>query len=71
MTTEDEYGTRWLVKAGDPANPLINQLSRIGFDIIVLPRSAYITGELGLTNWAPGDILKAARLADCLGVLSA
>lgn len=67
---EDEYGTNWLVKAGDPANSYINTLKAKGFELIILPRRTLATGELTLTEWLPGDIMKEARLADSLGVLS-
>ena len=67
--TEDEFGTKWLVKPGDPASNLINTLSRKGFDIIVLPRYTYICGEFKAPDFEPGDVLKAARMADCIGVL--
>ena len=70
MRIEDEYGTHWLVKAGDPANSFINQLKAKGFEIVVLPRICYTTGELTAPVFTPGDPILAARLADCLEVLS-
>ena len=67
--TEDEFGTTWHVKPGDPSAQLRNYLSKRGFDIIILPRYTYMTGEVVEPIFTPGDVVKAARLADCIGVL--
>ena len=68
-STEDEFGTTWHVKPGDPSANLRNYLSKRGFDIIILPRYTYMTGEVVEPIFTPGDVVKAARLADCVGVL--
>lgn len=69
-STEDEFGTIWHVKPGDPAAQLRNYLNKRGFDIIVLPRYTYMTGQVTEPVFYPGDVVKAARLADCVGVLT-
>ena len=71
MRTEDEYGTSWLVKAGDPANPLVLELNRRGFALAVLPRMWYTSGKTdSRPAFEPGDPILAARMADCIGVLT-
>lgn len=68
----DEFGVKWLVESGDPANSLINYLKRRGMRTFVLPRTALLYGADGLVvGYVPGDVLAAARLLDCVGVLSA
>ena len=70
MTTEDEFGIVYLVKSGDPANWQVLAMARHGFDFAVLPRYNYLTGKLHEPLFEPGDVIKAARLYDCLGVLA-
>ena len=68
----DEFGTRWLVDSGDPANASINYLKRRGMRTFVLPRTLLLDGMVGaVVNYTPADVLAAARLADCVGVLLA
>jgi len=62
---EDEYGTRWEVKAHDPARKLVSSLERLGFGYIVLPRKTLITGSLE-TPVFPDNVVRRIRLADCL-----
>lgn len=70
-STQDEFGTPWLVKAGDPANPLILALTRRGFTLVILPRLWYTTGKTdSRPDFEPGDPVLAARMADCIGVLT-
>ena len=70
MELEDEFGIRYLVKSGDPANWQVLALARRGLDFAVLPRYNYLTGKLHEPVFEPGDVIKAARLYDCLGVLN-
>ena len=39
MIVHDEYNTPWLVKPGDPAAGYVNILKRLGYRIMVLPRT--------------------------------
>ena len=65
---EDEYGTRWLVAAGDPANDHINLLKRNYVSWVVLPREVLM--GTGHDYNEPADVLRAVRLADCLEVIN-
>lgn len=65
----DEFGTNWHVQAGDPANWAKNILKARGFELVVLPRKTYVTGELVPPLFLPGDVVQRARLLDSLGAL--
>lgn len=65
--TLDEYGTRWLVMARDPASKHINKLHSKGFQYIVLPRKTYRTGEL--VDIECDDYLMNVRMKDCVQCL--
>ena len=59
-----------MVKAGDPANPLILTLTRKGYTIVILPRAWYNSGKTdSRPAFEPGDPILAARMADCIGAL--
>ena len=67
----DEFGVQWLVDTGDPANDAVNYLKRRGFRTYVLPRRTllYRAAE-AVVGFTPFDVLTAARLLDCVGVLN-
>ena len=69
METVDEHGTEWYVKPKDPAMPIVRELMKRNFSLIVLPRQTYLTGRLteDMVEWktdsyAPNDV----RLLDCV-----
>ena len=76
--TLDEFGVAWVIKPKDPAMPLVRELQKKNFSLIVLPRKTYITGELIdndttdllqlETNFAASDINRV-RLLDCCKAL--
>lgn len=67
----DEFGARWFVETGDPAQPVLNYLKRRGFVNIVLPRSVYLYGHsAAVVEFEPMDPLAASRLRDCVGVIN-
>ncbi len=69
---EDEYGVKWVVEAGDPANDSINYLKRRGMKIIVLPRKVFLYGPANcVVEWEPVDPILASRIRECSGVLIA
>ena len=67
MAIEDEHGTFWVVKAGDPANQHCLKLKRLGFVWQVLPRKVLLGGEGGAEC---DDPLRKMRMLDCLEVIS-
>ena len=69
MKVEDEYGVEFVVKGGDPANRKMLTLKARWFNWIVLPRTTLITGELPAMVSLPDDVLRAARLEECVAVL--
>lgn len=78
VTIEDEHGTPWAVKPGDPANAFVNSLKSLGFDYIVLSRYTLCRGRLPTATTPPGpsgatpdpgSLLRLIRLADCEGAL--
>ena len=66
---QDETGREWVVKAGDPAASLVNELKAYGFDKKVLPGYTVRTGVLTCPVVLPVDTFRRARLLDCLEVL--
>lgn len=68
LRTEDEYGVRWLVQPGDPANAKILTLRRNYVSWVVLPREV-LRGR-GEAYSASSDVLRQTRLLDCLEVIS-
>lgn len=69
-TVEDEYGRRWLVKAGDPANALILKLPD-SCQLVVLPTDTLRTGELAGFQVLPDDLVKRYRMFDVMEYLFA
>ena len=70
MKLLDEYGTRWIVQAHDPANILVNKLRAKGFTDIILTRYTYRTGLLDDSLPERGeDIIMWTRLYDCREIL--
>lgn len=68
MRIEDEYGTPWLVEAGDPARKSVNLLKSLGFEYIVLPRSVLTTGIP--CDTIESDTVAGIRMAECVEVLT-
>ena len=79
MRFEDEFGERWVVRAGNPASKLLKHFKRLGLDYVVLPEVCYKYGKAQeldevhlhpLLTEGPGDeVRRSYRLHDCVQVL--
>lgn len=69
MIITDEFGQQWRCRGGDPASRLVNRLSRMGYQTIVLPFVTLATGALAEPSEWPADIIARTRLADCVAAL--
>ena len=70
MKLRDEFDTPWVVMAHDPASSTVNNLKRIGFDYIVLPRYTYKTGIFPTTLPQIEDFIAHTRMYDCRSSLT-
>ena len=69
METVDEHGTEWYVKPKDPAMPIVRELMKRNFSLIVLPRQTYLTGRLteDMVEWKTDSYdPNTVRLRDCV-----
>lgn len=71
MQIWDEYSNPWRIKGGDPGMKFVNRLLRSRYQMIVLPLATLATGKLTEPAQTPDDIIHAARLRECIEVLSA
>ena len=46
LQIRDERDTVWFIDKEDPAGPLCRSLEKAGFESVVLPRQAILTGEV-------------------------
>ncbi len=77
----DEYSERWIVFEDDPAAEMLKKLTKLGLELIVLPRETLVTGQLTevakpmsfkglpLTDSLKNVIIRAHRLYDCVQYL--
>ena len=69
MQVFDEFGGGWKVKGGDPGARMANKLTRMNYQLIVLPFVALATGKMPDTVQQPTDVIRQTRMADCIAAL--
>ncbi len=66
----DEYQTEWTYRARSLCSPIVNPLrNKLGFTIIILPRSTILTGEWAEPEDTDLPLEFQVRMQDCRDAL--